>query len=609
MSLSQSAPSATLPRGFRYDQEFDPRTPEPCAPNEESALPSPPARPRLRLKRRNVSQQLNAPTQQFLASVAAADVPIPSVENPEFATSGHEVMMESLPEVQVQVQDYDDMDIYQHIHTRTFSPPRTPAIDVPAALPPLKYPDWSVGSDWSNSDMDSGSDCESSRPSTAFSTQTSASIFSRYSVLSDDECLSPEPETEEPTKPVVEGEGEVRARKPRKAPWTKAMTAHLWSTYMLYLQDPKVTPIRLGKSCIPPHGVCLRVAREAKRSWKGSTLKPVPTTSGNSTPMADSSRPFVQWPHTCAATRTYLRELCRLKATSKAGRRHLMSRSPTPFNRAAHRRWNRRNTPGRSPSIFSSNDMNMSLTLSTSETMQPYGPLAQLANSQMEPFPDLVPSAKLGPGVTSVMESSMDDRARLGSPFTSNSYGPSSSSSFGANLNLPKQSNTVGSRKLLKSPVRLTRSRSGTQKRRSTKATEDAPRKRPSLSAAFGKKAATVAADDEDVESPQQQVNPGSSSGLPDDPFQPDMRSNSSKLTSFVQPLRLGSPFSGSSSMPTRSSAPINLNFRRPFATLQQPTQRTPETPPARSTLASRLAYLDQRLRDFRNRRRSQSPM
>ncbi|KAI1254843.1 hypothetical protein MGN70_002903 [Eutypa lata] len=611
MSLSQSAPSATLPRGFRYDQELDPRTPEPCAPNEETSLPSPPPRPRLRLKRRNVSQQLNAPTQQFLASVAAADVPLPSVERPEPAMIDQEMMMDGIPEVQVQVEDYDGMDIYQHIHPRTFSPPKTPAIDIPAALPSLKYPDWSVDSEWSSSDMDSSSDCESSRPSTAFSTQTSASLFSRYSLLSDDECLSPEPETEESTKPVVRREGEVASRKPRKAPWTKAMTAHLWSTYMLYLQDPKVTPIRLGKSCIPPHGVCLRVAREAKRSWKGSNLQAVPARSGNATPIADPSRPFVQWPHTCAATRSYLRELCRLKATAKAGRRHLMSRSPTPFNRAAHRRWNRRNTPGRSPSIFSSNDMNMSLTMSTSETMQPYGPLAQLASSQMEPFPDLIPSAEYGLEVSSITEPFIDDRARLGSPFIAKSYGPSSSTSLGANLNLPPQSNTVGSRKLLKSPVRLTRSRSGTQKRRSTKATEDPPRKRPSLSAAFGEVIAATPKDGS-IKSSQQQANPSSSLGIQDDPFQPEPRADNSKLASFMQPIRLGSPFSGSNSshsVPTRSSAPININFRRPFSTIQQPAQRRSETPPARSSLASRLAYLDQRLRDFRNRRRSQSPM
>lgn len=592
MSHLQPAPTVSS-RGLRYE------TPDSSARNQGSALPSPPPRPRLRLKRRNVSSQLNPPTQHFLASVAAADVPIPSVEEPEFAMIDHE-MMDNLSEVQA--RNFDDMGFYHHLHTRRFSPPKTPALDIQAALATTKFPDWTIDSDWSSSDMDSASDCESSRPSTAFSTQTSASLFSRYSMLSDDECLSPGPEVADPTKPTTQGEAGTTSRKPRRAPWTKAMTAHLWSTYMLYLQDPKVTPLRLGKSCIPPHGVCLRVAREAKRSWKGSSSKSTPLPSDSrSTPTVETSKRFVQWPHTSAATRAHLRELCRLNATAKAaGRRRFMSRSPTPFNKAAHRRWNRRATPARSPSIFSSNDMAMSLTLSTSETMQPHGPLAQLAQSPLEPFPELTPWANPGAD-TSVPEPSAPELARLGSPFAANSYGPSTSSSLAADLSVPQQSNSLGSRKSLKSPVRLTRSRSGTQKRKSLKAAEDQPKKRrPSLTTTFGEKAATTTQD-----------STGPLMGNLSDPFQPELAAG---VSSAQQP-RLGSPFPGSNfsqSFPNRSSTPLNFNLsalRRPFATIQQPNQRRSESPSARSSLASRLAYLDQRLRDFRNRRRSQSPL
>ncbi len=86
----------------------------------------------------------------------------------------------------------------------------------------------------------------------------------------------------------------------RKAPWTKAMSDHLWATYVLYLQDPKVTPFRMGKSCIPPHGVCLRVAREARRSWKGAkalTRAANPAEgrkSGSSTPTAENAGAFLE---------------------------------------------------------------------------------------------------------------------------------------------------------------------------------------------------------------------------------------------------------------------------------------------------------------------------
>ncbi|KAI1375530.1 hypothetical protein F4677DRAFT_421560 [Hypoxylon crocopeplum] len=596
-----------------------PKTPEPSTPGEELQLPSPP-RPRLRLKRRHVSHHLNAPTQQFLASVAAADVPVPSIEVDE-------------------VDETDSMEIYEHLHARTFSPPKTPAIEL---APPsdMHYPDWSVGSEWSCSDIDSSPEYESSRPSTAFSTQTSSSLFSQYShAFEDVDCMSPEVQaTESPELNSHTNTDASRKERPRKAPWTKAMDSHLWSTYMLYLQDPRVTPIRLGRSRIPPNGVCLRVAREAKRSWKGS--KGYLTTdmkSGSSTPTAESSKPYIEWPHTCAATRAHLRELCKLKATASPGR--YKSPSPAPFHKAAHRRWNRRSAPLRSPSVFSSHDMALSLVVSTSDTMKPEGPLAQLMSSEVEPFPEL--ARDMEPGTTTGQDLPSADLPHLRPLVTAKSYGPSSSSSLAASVSLPRQSNTLGSRKLLKSPVRLTRSRSGTQKRRSVKSLEDLPRKRPSLLAAFWRESSENSDNiaqghlpglpyEIDLEARNQSADMFSpkipctespaSPPLQTEDSRPFVVSTVSSQTPSVQPHRLGSPFSGAGSshtFPNRLSAPINFNLtalRRPFATVQQSTQERPEAQsPPKSTLVSRLAYLDQRLKELRNRgserRRSQSPL
>ncbi|KAI0136300.1 hypothetical protein BJ170DRAFT_6246 [Xylariales sp. AK1849] len=635
MSATHSG-AATLPKGFRYEGDT-PKTPEPFAPGDEARPPSPP-RPRLRLKRRNVSSHLHASTQQFLASVAAADVPIPSVEAPEFATADEE-MIDSLP--RIRLQDFDGLDVYQHLDARTFSPPKTPAVDPTPSLPTTKYPNWSVGSTWSSSDMESSPEYETSRPSTAFSTQTSSSLFSQYSHPSEDgDCISPEVDSADfnmlDLRPDYD---ELRKRKPRKAPWTKAMSSHLWSTYMLYLQDPRVTPFRLGNSCIPPEGVCARVAREAKRSWKGSKQPAVGARSGSSTPTAESSKPYIEWPHTCAATRAHLRELCRLKATSKHGRSTHMSQSPTPFTNAAYRRWNRRSTPARSPSVFSSQDMAMSLTLSTSEAMQPKGPLAQLTSSEPDSF-DPVPLANTEVD-TSISDGSPTlDRPRLASPFFARSYGPSSSASLAESINMRRQSQTVGPRKLLKSPARLARSRPGTQKRRSVKGLEDQPRKRPSLSAALW----GPLADDDHHRDRAYNLNSAplfsSTNSAQDDrlfiprtaasdPFSTELKrvqnstssivANTSTTVPVSRPARLGSPFSGSHSshsFPNRLSQPINFNLsalRRPFATVQQTTDTSSEAPPARSSLASRLAYIDQRLKEFRGRgsgrRRSQSPL
>lgn len=592
MSLLYSG-AATLPKGFRFGgDECDPRTPEPSAPVDTTTPPSPP-RPRLKLKRRNVSTSLHAPTQQFLASVAAADVPIPSVEDSGLARADHD-MANGLP--RIQLPEFNGMDMYNKLRSRVFSLPKTPVVESAPTLSATEFPDWSIEACWSSSDVDSSPEYESSRPSTAFSTQTSASSFySRFSEASDgdEDCISLEldqPCAEKPT--AQEGQHKPRAHKSRKAPWTKVMSAHLWSTYLLYLQDPRVTPFRLGKSRIPPEGVCARVAREARRSWKGSKI---PTRSGSTTPTAQSSKPYMQWPHTCAATRAHLRELCKLEASFQAGKSIGIARSPTPFNKAAHRRWNRRCTPARPQSAFSGQDMAMSLTLCTAEAMQPDGPLAQLTS--------------LEPGEAEQLESDTPVHGgakRLGSPFLARSYGPRSSSTLDADVKVGRSSTTVGAHNVLQSPVRLTRSRSGTQKRRSVKGPEESRhRRRPSLAAAFS---STDSAGQGDLFVPR--------TAPLADPFAP----TSPLDVPPTPPRRLGSPFLGSNasrSFPDRlQPAEFNLSaLHRGFATVQQyaePTKPLDAAPSSRSCLASRLAYIDERLKEFRGRsnasRRSQSP-
>ncbi|KAI1386980.1 uncharacterized protein F4822DRAFT_331557 [Hypoxylon trugodes] len=582
-----------------------PKTPEPTTFGDELQPPSPPRR--FRLKRRHLTPHLNAPTQQFLASVAAADVPVPSIE---------------VDESDSMMYEEEEAETYGHLQVRTFSPPKTPAIEF-APTSETKYPDWTLGSEWSYSDLESSPEYESSRPSTAFSTQTSTSLFSQLSQATEDgDFISPEPKPLElPNLDSHTNVDAARKERSRKAPWTKAMDSHLWSTYMLYLQDPRVTPIRLSRSRIPPTGVCLRVAREAKRSWKGSKgLLTADTKSGSNTPTAETSKPYIEWPHTCAATRAHLRELC--KRNAAASPRQYKSPSPAPFSKAAHRRWNRKSVPATSPSIFSAHDMALSLAVSTSDTMKPEAPLAQLTSSEMEPLPEPVEDIEVK---AAKQEPLSPDVPFLPSPVMAKSYGPSSSSTFASGISLPRQSNTVGSRKLLKSPVRLTRSRSGTQKRRSTKS-EDLSRKRPSLAAAFWKESSETSNNLVQTQ-PSVTRNRGNSMFMQEPqefpgPSAPHIDESDPFVVSAVsaapptQPRRLGSPFSGSCSslsFPNRLSTPINFNLtalRRPFATVQQTSQERSEAQPAsRSSLPSRLAYLDQRLREIRNRRRSQSPM
>ncbi|KAG6306416.1 hypothetical protein E4U45_007152 [Claviceps purpurea] len=518
-----------------------PKTPEPVNDNQahhydeqqEKTSSSPPTRLRFRLRRRTAAQR-NAPTTQFLASVAAADLPLPSIEEPQ-VYDDEDMLGIAYPHIPRLDRLGHSLLIDQAGPRRTFSPPKTPAPSLAPSLSLKQFPDWTLNSCFSS--LESSPEYESSRPSTARSTQTSSSLFSQYSFASEEpsQCASPESERLERFGPCLAPEDagktikpatyQIRSAKSRRAPWTEPMNQHLWSTYMTYLQDPKVTPFRVGKSGIPPSGVCMRVAREAKRSWKGSRPQVQPgNRSGSSTPTAESAGPYIEWPHTCAATRGRLRELC--KAHSAATARHIryMSNSPTPFGKTDSRFCARRSVPARSPSVFSAADLAMSLAVSTADSMQSQGPLAQLTRSQPEsgplqscpssqPSPPCRPwqswqplsaEQQLGFPPLSGGGSNRDSQQswpppRLGSPFVpfvARSYGPSSTSGLNDSLNLSessgmprRQSLTVGERRGLRSPVRLdpqSRSSLQMQKRRSKQPVLEPRRtKRPSLGSDF----------------------------------------------------------------------------------------------------------------------------
>lgn len=613
-----------------------PCTPEPSA--MVDSVPPPPApqspRPRFRLRKRTASN-LVAPTKQFLASVAAADVPVPSIEEP--SVLDEDMIDTGYPSISGQIEQISFYHSSRQVFSeRTFSPPKTPAPGVVPLLEPHQFPDWTL--EGSLSSLESSPEYESSRPSTARSTQTSSSLFSRYSVNSEElsQCVSPESEYADRFGSFLSVEDAHRGAKPRapttrtrKAPWTRSMSQHLWLTYMMYLQDPKVTPFRIGKSGIPPHGVCLRVAREAKRSWRRPKPIAQAQKSRNSTPTAEALRPAAQWPHTCAATRGHLRELCKTNTSSAARNHRYMANSPTPFGRTASRFWNRRSAPPKQQrSVFSASDMSLSLSMSTSESMQRQGPLAQLTGSQPERAAAL-PSLDIEPPPL------VPAPAQLGSPFVVKSCGPSVSSAledpFGLSEEPIRQNQTAGARRSLASPARLIESRPNSQKRRQA-VLEPRRRKRPSLGTDFW-----TDPSENDINSPSSHSYAefcSTSSGDRDVLFVP--RTNIQQLFEASQPphtalrgpvtaqptLRdapgpLGSPFAGGSttslSFPNRFSSPGRIEMsalRRPYATVQESAESSNNS--LKPTLASRLAYIDEALKQFRRpnpeQRRSQSP-
>lgn len=611
---------ATMPRHGRFGAQ---RTPEPFL-DGECQTPSTP-RPRFKLKRRHVSEHLAAPTQHFLASVAAADVPMPSIEEPAIA----DFDLDTLPPWRnlKRMEDEDDGDLHIPFgRQRPATPPKTPGPEDPPSLTPSRYPNWNI--DWM-------SDCESSpepesRPSTSRSTRTSRSSFSQLSSCFSEEDIQFSPEigksedyfnfsVDAPQSERLQPEcGTIKA--PRKAPWTKAMGAHLWATYNIYLADPRVTPFQIGKSGLPPEGVCKRVAREAARSWKGARAVAKSTSasdakSGSSTPTAESSGAFMQWPHTGAATRAHLRALCKQKARGPdAGRLRFsyFSRSPTPFSNSTAR-WVRRSTPGSAVPPFETQEMAASLAISTSDAMNPEGPLAQLTNSAPEsPAAAPVRSADLTCNAMVDVEPSPEERRLLGSPMNAKSYGPSSTFSLTDVFGLPagageRQIRTVGPRRRLQSPVRL--SRSSTQKRKTRQAHE--ARKRPSLSTDIWLDPISASQDSQHLSHKKSFSLSSGEDNIFASRSQPRLFVDTAQVTSQQRPAvpmevpqRLGSPFTVSSSslsVPNRFSQPIDFdssNFGRRFQTVH-PALGSRTSEPASVNLASRLAYIDERLKDF----------
>ncbi|KUJ18625.1 uncharacterized protein LY89DRAFT_548687, partial [Mollisia scopiformis] len=656
--------SATLPRGFRFHHEEGPKTPEPVSVNE-TRQPSPP-RQRFKVRRRNASN-LQAPTAQFLASVAAADVPIPTIEIPQMHLGDSEMV--------------DREEIETNIHLlgpqpypfRFASPPKTPLPTLSMDDVVSRRPDWSMGT------PSPAAEDYFQRPTSSHSNASSNSDDSFYSgsrasrPSEDGSCTSPESEAGDPFQfPISKGKGKAMSYEPveqepfeqrlplntnlrsktrKNAIWTQAQSAHLWATYNVYLQDPTVTPFRIGASSIPPEGVCHRVAREAKRSWKGpkSTAPKVLTRvdssssresekSGSATPTGEAPKVYAQWPHASSASRNRLREMCKSNSTNVSRHRHLQSRSPTPFTKL-----NRLQTPEppRKPvSAFNTKDIALSLTTSTAESMQPDGPLAKLGGDLLV-TPTPATFSSLGEPLSVPKSHSLGNGInlergprRLGSPFVARTYGPSSSRSLHPYDSRPSPPRTQSDIQPLRSPVRFdhnhnTRSLNNTQKRRAAHDLEEelspngaivrpsilneqlfgtpfAQRRVRSRGFSLGDEALRHRAPGIFQPSPivELVVPPKIQSPVP----QPASSAAPQLLPAAnLAPPRLGSPFSASGpshTFPRRLTSDGSSTVRRSqFATMHQ-TRRSIESFDFGEgpSLQSRLEQLDQKLQQIRER-------
>ncbi|KAF8424931.1 hypothetical protein EV426DRAFT_701198 [Tirmania nivea] len=198
--------------------------------------------------------------------------------------------------------------------------------------------------------------------------------------------------------------------------WTDEMDGHLWRTYMDYQNDPTVTPFHLPPGGVPPLGVCHRVARVAKSTFKG--LKSGVRARGPVTPVKGEPRPpignkadlmrkasLLKWPASESATRKRLRVLCKRGYGPSTNPYHNHRQDPTQFpsvNRLGTNHSSSRPLPpiadnadinnvvGNSVGnalLTSTRSMELSLAISASVSMRPDGAMAAISGGM--PLPNL----------------------------------------------------------------------------------------------------------------------------------------------------------------------------------------------------------------------------
>ncbi|KAL1310888.1 hypothetical protein AAFC00_001119 [Neodothiora populina] len=467
--------SIAMPEGFDYNYtqgqyHHVPQTPAPPPhqPKQDNSFehelgdsiqPPPPPRQTFKIRRRRVDNT-NA-TAATAAMTMSESTAVPTIESPTSninLSSGRDAMLTSgylAP---------------RPSYLRLLSPPKTPASQVKTYT---GEEDDAQSSEWTMFHHVHGNLIQ--RPFSACSdfSDSSASSFGSSNAFSlgGGSCTSPESDAADPfsfyelksgpvSGPTLPSSSDMptakRAKTRRHPKWTPEMDNHLWITYMIYVQDPRVTPFKMLPGTAPPLGVCHRVAREARRSWKGCRASPgdriLPRISvhlagsptaprfvhgeedrATPTPTDHRNMTTPKWPRSEAATRRRLRDLCKRKPSLSAHyMRLLRTRSPSPFESSSSSSSPRQQTVHPTPetSTFSSRDLNVSLVAATADSMQSDGPLAQLSKEQ--------PAATPAPAV----QRPADWFARIGrSQARSQAHQKSQSLQLGLGLNSWSHSN------------------------------------------------------------------------------------------------------------------------------------------------------------------------
>jgi len=333
--------SITLPRNFtfHYNDNDVPTTPAPQTKQPDSQYvvgPPPPPRQTFKVRRRKLP---TAPPRDIIAEIHSDS--LPTIEMTE-----SDINMEG-------PCDPEYMPGYlapQLMRPSFISPPRTPLNQMATSFPEIKSHQWSGDRSRAFNDIESDDTVQPASPSFSDSSVSSFSgslrsvpSFENFHANSS----SPDSEPSDPfrfpdirsSRPILSPQtfqtspSAKRAKTEKEARWTPEMDHHLWLTYQKYIEDPELTPFKMLPGTAPPLGVCGKVAREAKHSWKGMKhAKSRPSILQRNDLTRDRFRTWSHWPCTESGTRKRLRKLCKQSPSLSAHYQRLITtRSPSPF--------------------------------------------------------------------------------------------------------------------------------------------------------------------------------------------------------------------------------------------------------------------------------------
>lgn len=390
----------TSPLFHPADDAPMPRTPVAQQHVQVEAPPPPRAHP-FKVKRKQRASQFHLHT-SIIPTIEMCEAPDQISSSPTLQHSASAHFLSPIP--------------MSAMHSRNITPPTTPAPKLYPAFSQLESPaeEWDLINNnkapfqRANSVCSSFSDSSiSSCGSSAFSAPTNgydSPLSEANDPFMDDDLAKQERLLQSPMRQDAAPKNK-RVKTRRDVRWTQQMDDHLWMTFSAYLSDPTLTPFKMLPGSTPPMGVCDQVATKAKRTWRSRRTGPVTPGAmdvlfespgyaqheGSPDTIRASSSQNTQpkWPKN-AATRRRLRELCvRRPSISAHYQRMLRTRSPSPFETSS---------PGsqqpEQPLSFAGLDMIMSLVTSTAPSMQPDGPLAQLASESTTPKPPPTPKQR-----------------------------------------------------------------------------------------------------------------------------------------------------------------------------------------------------------------------